>query len=379
MAAAIFLLLVGSNIPTPLYDVYRRTWGMSAFEMAGVFAIYPLALVLSLIGFGRLSDRFGRRPVLLAALAAGILSSAVFALAQGPPPLFVARLVQALAVGLFSGAGSAALIELQPDGNRARASLTATMALALGTALGPLFSGILAQYAPFPRTLSYAIHFGLLTVLAAAMWFVPETAPAQQQPSWLPRLPHLDRAVRRRFAVATAAGGLGWLVTGVWISLVPSYLREALAVTNLAVAGLVAFVMMFVSAGAQFALRRAGVALLIPLGMALCAGGLIALVAAVPAHSFSLLAAATIAAGTGNGAAILGSLAEANRLAPSDERGETLSLHYAIMYLMVGGPILAVGWIATGHGFFFAFAGLAAAVTAAAVAIVLARERAPAV
>jgi MFS family permease len=64
-------LMTGANLAAPLYAVYAVRFGFSSLVLTLIFATYAFVLVPSLLLFGRLSDRFGRRPVLLAGLAAG--------------------------------------------------------------------------------------------------------------------------------------------------------------------------------------------------------------------------------------------------------------------------------------------------------------------
>jgi MFS family permease len=67
--AAWLVLMTGANVATPLYAVYAERFGFSSLVLTAIFATYAVVLVPSLILFGRLSDRFGRRPVVLAGLA----------------------------------------------------------------------------------------------------------------------------------------------------------------------------------------------------------------------------------------------------------------------------------------------------------------------
>src|SRR4051812_4317651 len=69
-AIALFVLLTDGNLATPLYAVYRQRFGFSATELTLIFATYTIVLIPSLLLFGQLSDRLGRRPVLVGGLAA---------------------------------------------------------------------------------------------------------------------------------------------------------------------------------------------------------------------------------------------------------------------------------------------------------------------
>jgi MFS transporter len=151
-------LMTGANLATPLYAVYAERFGFSSLVLTAVFATYAFVLVPSLILFGRLSDRFGRRPVLFAGLLTASVGLGLFAAAQSVSWLFGARAVQGLAVGMISGAATAALVELDPDGDRRRAALLAGLAQAGGSALGPLFAGVLAEWAPYPRHLDWRLR-----------------------------------------------------------------------------------------------------------------------------------------------------------------------------------------------------------------------------
>src|SRR5262249_54728552 len=63
LASLTVSFLAGSSAPTPLYPVYMATWGLTPLTITEIFGIYALAVLLSLLLAGRLSDHVGRRPV----------------------------------------------------------------------------------------------------------------------------------------------------------------------------------------------------------------------------------------------------------------------------------------------------------------------------
>src|SRR5919199_1291614 len=117
VAGALFVMLLDGNLPTPLYGVYREAFGFSATTLTLIFAVYALALVPSLLVFGQLSDRVGRRPVIVGGLAVAALGLVVLAGAQSTAALLAGRVVQGIALGAAVGTVPAALVELEPDGN----------------------------------------------------------------------------------------------------------------------------------------------------------------------------------------------------------------------------------------------------------------------
>jgi MFS family permease len=370
-----FAVLAGANVPTPLYDAYRREWGFSPLVMTAVFAAYPLALVVGLLAFSRLAEAFGRKPVLVAALLASAAGSLAFAAATNLGWLFAARVLQAVSVALLSAAATAALVELDPARDRRRATVVATMALALGTGSGALLAGFLVQFAPAPHVLPYLVQaIAVVPLLAATLLWLPETATARGA-EWLPRLPQLPRPAAFTLAVAGFGAGLAWACAALFISVVPSYLRTELHLPSPALAGVLAFVVVGVSALVQLRLHDVDAVRASRIGIVLCIAGVAAIVAAVPLHTLVLLAIAVLAIGAGHAFVVVGTLAEANRVAPTEARAETLSLYYALLYLIVGLPIVGIGLVATAKGFFAGFVAFLGFMAMAGVAALIALRR----
>ena len=82
-ASIIVSFLAASSAPTPLYALYARQWGFSPVATTVVFGAYALAVLASLLTFGKLSDHVGRRPVILTALVLQAVAMVQFAAAGG--------------------------------------------------------------------------------------------------------------------------------------------------------------------------------------------------------------------------------------------------------------------------------------------------------
>src|SRR6516225_260376 len=137
-ASVIGLGLFASITPSPLYRAYSVLWRFSPLTLTLIYATYAFGVLASLLLVGGVSDRVGRRPVLLASLAALMASSLLFLVAQSAVWLFVARGIQGLATGAALSAASAALLDLHPRRDPAAVGLTNAIAATIGIGLGIL-------------------------------------------------------------------------------------------------------------------------------------------------------------------------------------------------------------------------------------------------
>jgi MFS family permease len=167
-AAVLMLCLWSSGAPSVLYPLYAAQWHLPQVVITSVFGAYPLALLVVLLFFGGLSDGIGRRRAMLLGIVFIGLSSVVFALAPNVGFLFAGRVMQGIGTGIALGAASAALVENNTSGNARFPSSLATISTSAGLALAVFLSGLLAQLAPLPLVLSFAVLF-LLSAAAYAL------------------------------------------------------------------------------------------------------------------------------------------------------------------------------------------------------------------
>jgi MFS family permease len=361
LTAAFLTLLLGSNLPTPLYAVYRERFGFSSAVLTLVFATYMIVLVPTLLLCGQLSDRVGRKRVVASGLLAAAVGLGLFAAARDTAWLFAARAVQGLSVGMVTGAATAGLVELEPHGDRARAALYAVIVQGGGSSAGPLLAGALAQWAPEPRALCYLVALVLALIAAAAVLTIPEPAPARGR--WRVQRPSVPKEIQVGFWRASLTATTVWMVAALYLSVVPSYASKLLDTGNLALLGAIAGSLLAASCVAQLVVsRRDRSARAQPLGLALVAAGLVALVLAFPLHSLVALFASALLGGAGHGLAFLGAQADINELAPIERRGEVTAAFISCIYFGVATSAIGVGVLST-------TLSLRAAVTIFAVAV----------
>jgi MFS family permease len=355
VGAAYMVTMLGTTLPTPLYPLYAHRYGISAAGLTTIFAAYALTVLIVLLGFGPRADRFGRRRVLLLALTLTGLSALDFLLASNEAALFAGRVLSGVAAGLYTAEGPAALTELHPDRDTRAAALVSTAASVAGLGLGPLLAGVLAQYAPDPLRLAFAVELALVAASLLAVRSVPQPEPPRERAragraGAGARGVGVPAALRPAFVRAATVALCGFALLGLFTSLVPSLLAGELHTTNHALAGAVAALVLGASAASQLALRRVPDRGAVGSGAVLVAAALALVVLAAVSGSVLLLVAAALVGGLGQGLSFMGSLAVVNRQAPDTHRGSVVSAYFVAAYLGLAVPVLGLGLLAVPLG-----------------------------
>jgi MFS family permease len=343
-------VMAGVNLAAPLYAVYADRFGFSGIVLTTVFATYAVTLVASLLFCGRLADRFGRRPVILAGLVTGCAALLVFTSARSPEWLYAARALQGLAVGLISGPATAALVEIDPRRDSRRPALLAGLAQAVGSGLGPVISGGLAQWAPAPLHLVYLVGLAGTLLAVGFTWFLPERERTAEP--WRIQWPRVPTAIRGDFARLGLTAGLVWASLALYLSVVPSYVAGLLATSNLALLGSLVSIPCFSSAALQAWARGHGghPRRTQAAGLATLAAGLVLLVVSSRTHSLVTVLLGAIVTGVGHGLAFLHAQHELNAVAPPERRAEVSAAFVCCIYALVGGSVIAVGVLDDARG-----------------------------
>jgi MFS family permease len=306
-----------------------------------IFAIYAFGVIAGLILFGNLSDRLGRKPLLLFGLVLSGASALLFLLAGSLVPIYVARIVSGLSAGVFTGTATAYIIDLAPSGRRTLASFVAVFANLGGLGGGTLLSGLLGQWAPHPLRTPFAVDLALVVVAAAGLLFPPETVSRGPFTLRLQRL-GVPEEVRGVFLRASLAGVAAFAVSGVFSSVAPGFLGVGLDRHSPALAGLLVFLLFVMSVAGQglvFRLRRNALAV----GCGFLVAGVALLAVSLATDSLGALFASSAVAGLGQGIVVSAGLAALASLAPAERRGETASSFFVVLYLGLSLPVIAAG------------------------------------
>jgi multidrug resistance protein len=176
--------LIGFGIMIPLLPLYVRAFGASEQVIGLVIATFSLCQLIASPALGALSDRWGRRPVLLLSLIGTAVSFVMLALARSVPMLFAARLVDGLSGGNISTA-RAYVADITSEDERAKAYGLIGAAFGVGFVLGPALGGALAHVS-YTAPIWAAAALTLVATVLAWIW-LPETVhrgTASAAPFW---------------------------------------------------------------------------------------------------------------------------------------------------------------------------------------------------
>jgi multidrug resistance protein len=151
---------------------YGKHFGLSDFETSFLFAIYSLAQFLAAPTIGKLSDRFGRKPLLIISLAGTVIANFIVGTASTATVLFLARFLDGITGGNIS-VSQAIITDITKPEERARAFGLFGASLGVGFVVGPLISYFTTQISlgsPFIVSSALAAIALILTI-----WFLPET------------------------------------------------------------------------------------------------------------------------------------------------------------------------------------------------------------
>jgi MFS family permease len=161
------------TILIPILYLYGKEFGLSDFQTSLVFATYSVAQFISTPVIGKLSDRFGRKPLLILSLAGTVIANFLAGTASGAAMLFFARFLDGITGGNVSVA-QAIVSDITPTEGRAKAfGLFGAVTFGLGFIVGPILSLISQQVSLGAGFLtSSAIALMALTLVLIAL---PET------------------------------------------------------------------------------------------------------------------------------------------------------------------------------------------------------------
>ncbi|WP_217923154.1 MFS transporter [Miltoncostaea oceani] len=344
------VLTMGTSTLTPLLPLYKSHFGISTGTATLLFVTYTVTVCPTMLIAGNLSDRLGRKRLLLPAMVLMTLASLVFALAESVPLLFAGRVLQGLAIGGFLGVGAAFVVDHARVESKALAAALAGVFFRLGFGLGPGLAGLAAQYGPAPRHTPFWGHIVLMVIGIIAIATASETLMRKAEPGPFRIRIGVPAGQARGFLTYVApATFMMSFVEGTVLSVVPIFVSETLDVKNLAVIGAIGFMVLALGGLAPFLARGLEPRLSMTIGVLLASTLSLLIVASSTLDNVGIVLFAAAAIGLSNGFILYGGTVICGTIVPIGERGKLMSLLYMCAYAGTI-PTVALGYLADGIG-----------------------------
>ncbi|MDN3358885.1 MFS transporter [Actinomadura sp. DC4] len=333
----------GAQQFAPLLLMYQSRLGLSPTVIQATFGLYIVGLIPGLLLGGPVSDRYGRRRVMVPALVVSVAATALLVLGgSGVGWLFAGRMLAGVASGAAFSAGAAWIKELSAAGQGPR-RLTVTMSAGFG--LGPLVAGMLAQWAPAPTVLPYVPHLILAAVAFPLVLGAPETRRAGG-PLRALRVPETRERRFRTVVVPLAPWVFG--SAAIAMAYLPGVVETHLGGHALVFSALVTLLTAFAGIFAQPLARRVDAPCrphLLTTSMAIVVAGLLVAALAAATVQPALVVVAALVLGAGYGCCQVCGLIEVQRLAGPDGLAGLTAAYQAVSYLgfVVPLPLAALG------------------------------------
>jgi MFS family permease len=343
-ALAFNSLYLAAGALTPLLVVYRQQWDFPPVLLTVAFAVYAVGFLAAALTLGSLSDRVGRRPVLIGALAVQLVSNLMFLFAPDVGWVIAGRVVQGVVSGAATAAFTAVLVELAPAGRKNLGPVLGSVGLTGGLAFGSLLAGVGIQFTSHANTIAFVVLSVLTVAGGLAVIASPETI--ERRPGALRTLipdVAIPSAARAEFVAAAPVVAAVWMLAGLSGGLAPSMVQTVFHRDSGLLDGLAGFIAPAVSVVVGLSFARVSPRRAMTIGIyASIVGSLGIIGGAASGHLLAMFAGQAVA-GIGFGAAFTAALGLVIPLADAHRRAGVVAGIYVVSYVGLGVPVVVAG------------------------------------
>ncbi|MFM2483052.1 MFS transporter [Celerinatantimonas sp. YJH-8] len=362
---SLLMTFAASATPIPLYEIYRRSEGLSYNDLALTAVVYFVGAVTALLIFGRISNHLGRKPVIFLVFLLCIVADIILLNVNGAMPLILGRFLLGLACGLASSTMTAFIIDNAVSLPSWLPAAIVSNTPMVGLTLGAIASGAQVEYGAYPRIICYIVVMFGLVICGLLIAFSKETV--RRAPGLLASLrPRFSMPKDRRvYPIAACTFVATWAVGGFFQAYGPTISAGALGSSSTLTGAIVFSSYMLPSALGGPLSARLTPAKAQRVGMVLFVLFLIGVLASIKSSTISYFLIASVLAGIAQGIVLTGSVGSLLVGVSTKERTGVLSLIYATSYTGAAVPNFIAGQmshymdlfhVALGYGFLAIFA-----------------------
>ncbi|WP_452219409.1 MFS transporter [Lacinutrix undariae] len=220
ITGVLFLITAAVNLEMPLFRIYTENENFGVGMVGFAFASYIGGLLPTALLFGGLSDKIGKKKVLLIALFLSTLSILIISIYPNLYVLFASRILVGSAVALSISTGSSFLSDMFTSHKETKSSNIVALATALGFGSGALFTGIYLAY----YTTLVPLTYWVLLIISLTWLLITTTLPESKfdKNKKMIKLPLYPKGALK-FNISVA---LFWAATGVVISIIPTQISK---------------------------------------------------------------------------------------------------------------------------------------------------------
>lgn len=338
---ALFVIGWGTNVATPFLVLYRDRLGLSESATVTIFTVYVVGIMSSILIAGPVSDRYGRKAVVVPALVLSIIASLTLIAGQDSYAwLLLGRMLYGVVAGTALGVGAAWLQELYGTERSTKAALVTTVVTFGGFGFGPPVSALFAFFQDSPLTWPFLFHAGLSVAVIPFVLSARETVDGENRPP-----------LALRFGVPSELRRWFWLaipLIAVWVfafpstgfALFPVLVSDQIPGHEVTVAALSGLVTAWAALTALPLMKRLSPVRALHVGLIIGIGGYVLGTLAFSTTAWPLVIPAAMALGAASGITTAGVLAKLAELTNPETRGALNSTFYFLAYFGMAMPTL---------------------------------------
>jgi MFS family permease len=378
VAFVFVVVMMGTTLPSPLFDLYERTLGVSPLMVTVLYASYAFGVVLALLLAMPVAAGLGRTRMLAVALLLSGASALAFLLSDNVIVLLAARVLSGLGAGAITGTATEALITFGGSAHRGRSAMIGIAANMVGLALGTALAGGVADIDYRPLRLPYIVDIGLVILACVVLVKVPrDHGPRSGEVGAPPRPRALLSAlahVRGVFVPAAISGGLGFAANGLIPTVTAVFLSRYLGLGSHLLAGCLISLVFLATALGQLVARRRGPRDTQFVGTVGLVVGLVVFAGAIEWNSLALFVVATVLIGVSTGSCIGAGIAHLAEVTEIGHRPAVVTAYFVLLYLLLALPVIGFG-VLLDHATLHVGAAIFSAFGVIVLLVTLARSR----